>query len=450
MIRIRKGMDLPLAGAPEQKISSANPVRRVALLGGDYPGMRPTLHVAEGDRVKRGQLIFDDKKTEGVRYTAPAAGRVVAINRGAKRFMQSVVIDTTDGDGDQPFEAWREGLVASTDGDQIRKLLIESGQWTAIRTRPFGQVPAVDSQPDAIFVPAMDTNPLAPDPEVIISEQPEAFRNGLRALSCLTEGPVWLCRADGSSLESFAEGNIREESFAGPHPAGNPSTHIHFLHPVSRHREVWVVGYQDVIAIGKLLATGKLYTDRVVALCGPRAKQPRLVRTRLGAAMEDICRDEMIGEPEDNRVVSGSVFNGHHARGPLAFLSRLANQVTILREGNDRRMFGYLSPGLKRHSAMNIYLSKLWPGKRLELDTSTNGSERAMVPLGQYEKVMPLDILPTQLLRSLIVGDIEMAESLGALELVEEDLALCTYVCVGKYEYGPILRDNLERIQKEG
>ncbi|TVQ31174.1 MAG: Na(+)-translocating NADH-quinone reductase subunit A [Wenzhouxiangella sp.] len=450
MIRIRKGMDLPLAGAPEQKISSGNPVRRVALLGGDYPGMRPTLHVAEGDRVKRGQLVFDDKKTEGVRYTAPAAGRVVAINRGAKRFMQSVVIDITDGDGDQAFEAWREGLVASTDGAQIRKLLIESGQWTAIRTRPFGEVPAIDSAPEAIFVPAMDTNPLAANPDVIIEAEREAFRNGLRGLSCLTEGPVWVCRAAESALDSFAEGNIREERFAGPHPAGNPSTHVHFLHPVSRQRKVWVVGYQDVIAIGKLLATGKLYTDRVVALCGPRVKQPRLVKTRLGASVDDICRDELVGEADENRIVSGSVFNGHHARGPLGFLSRLANQVTVLREGSDRRMFGYLSPGLKRHSMMNIYLSKLWPKKRLELDTSTNGSERAMVPLGQYEKVMPLDILPTQLLRSLIVGDIEMAEALGALELVEEDLALCTYVCVGKYEYGPILRDNLERIQKEG
>ncbi len=443
-------MDLPLAGAPEQKISSGNPVRKVALLGGDYPGMRPTLHVAEGDRVKRGQILFDDKKNEGVLYTAPAAGRVIAINRGAKRFMQSVVIDTTDGDGDQPFDAWREGLIASTDGEAIRKLLIESGQWTAIRTRPFGQVPAVDSRPTAVFVPAMDTNPLAANPDIVIEEQRDAFRDGLRALSCLTDGPVWVCRAAESGLDSFAEGNIREERFSGPHPAGNPSTHIHFLHPVSRNREAWVVGYQDVIAIGKLLSTGRLYTDRVIAIGGPRAKQPRLVRTRLGAAVEDICRDEMIGEADDNRVVSGSVFNGHHARGPLAFLGHVANQITILREGNDRRMFGYLSPGLKRHSAMNIYLSKLWPNKRLELDTSTNGSERAMVPLGQYEKVMPLDILPTQLLRSLIVGDIEMAESLGALELVEEDLALCTYVCVGKYEYGPILRDNLERIQKEG
>ncbi len=448
MIRIRKGLDLPLAGHPEQKIETGNPVRSVALLGADYPGMRPTLHIAEGDRVRRGQLLFEDKKNEGVRYTAPSAGRVTAINRGAKRFMLSVVIDVTDGDGDEPFEHWREGLVASADGEQIRKLLVESGQWTAIRTRPFGQVPAVDAKPRAIFVPAIDTNPLAADPDVIIGESLDAFRDGLRALSCLTEGPVWVCRRDGSSLPGFAEGNIRDESFAGPHPAGNPSTHIHFLQPVDRHRSVWVVGYQDVIAIGQLLATGKLHSERVIALGGPQVKRPRLMRTRVGACLSDICRDEL--KDGDNRVISGSVFNGHTGHGAVDFLGRLANQVSVLREGGERQLFGYLSPGLDRHSAMNIYLSRLTPGKALDLTTTTNGSERAMVPLGQYETVMPMDILPTQLLRSLIVGDIEMAEQLGALELVEEDLALCTYVCVGKYEYGPILRDNLERIQSEG
>lgn len=448
MIRIRKGLDLPLAGTPRQQIEAGRAVRSVALLGADYPGMRPTLHVGEGDQVKRGQVLFDDKKNPGVSYTAPAAGRVVAINRGAKRYMLSVVIDVTEGGGDHSFEHWREGLAGSADRKAIRDLLIESGEWTAIRTRPFGQVPAVDSEPSAIFVPAMDTNPLAADPSVVIGAELEAFKRGLKALKSQTEGPVWVCRAEGSELPEFASDGIREESFAGPHPAGNPSTHIHFLHPVSRHRSVWVVGYQDVIAIGHLMATGKLYNQRVIALTGPQAKDPRLVKAMVGASVEDLCEGEMLNG--ENRIVSGSVFNGHHAIGPIGYLGRSVNQVTILREGHERRLFGYLSPGMERHSQRNIYLSRLWPGKRLDLDTSTNGSERAMVPLGQYEEIMPLDILPTQLLRSLIVGDSEMAEALGALEVVEEDLALCTYVCVGKYEYGPILRDNLERIQSEG
>jgi Na+-transporting NADH:ubiquinone oxidoreductase subunit A len=294
----------------------------------------------------------------------------------------------------------------------------------------------------------MDSQPLAPDPALIVGPQLEAFQRGLTVLEKLTKGPVWVARPPQSELPSFASERVREEVFAGPHPAGNPGTHIHHLCPVGRGRVVWSIDYQDVIAYGHLFATGTRFTERVVALTGPRVRKPRLLRTRLGASVDDLCRNEL-GEGS-NRIISGSVFSGHHARGPLAWLSRWSNQITVIREDRDRRLFGYLSPGLEKHSTMNIYLSKLFPRKRLDLTSSTNGSERAMVPLGQYERVMPLDILPTQLLRSLVVGDLEMAESLGALELVEEDLALCAYVCVGKYEYGPILRDVLDRIQKEG
>ena len=448
MIRLSKGLDLPLAGSPDQRVEAGQVVRSVAVLGGDYPAMRPTLHVAEGDRVRRGQLLFEDKKNPGVRFTAPAAGRVRAIHRGEKRYMQSVVIDTTDGEGDQAFDSYRRTSADRLDRRHARELLLESGEWTAIRTRPFGQVPSIDSTPQAIFVRTLDTQPLAPDPAVIIEPELEAFQRGLQVLKALTDGPVWVCRGPDSRLPSFAGEGIREETFAGPHPAGNQGTHIHFLHPVGRNRTVWSVDYQDVIAFGHLFATGKRYSKRIIALTGPRARRPRLVETRLGASIEDLCRDE--GTEGPLRLVSGSVFGGHHARGPLAWLSRWSNQVTILREDEERRLFGYLSPGLDRHSNMNIYLSRLLPTRRFDLTTTTNGSERAMVPLGQYEMVMPLDILPTQLLRSLAVGDLEMSESLGALELIEEDLALCTYVCVGKYEYGPILRDVLEQIQKEG
>jgi Na+-transporting NADH:ubiquinone oxidoreductase subunit A len=227
---------------------------------------------------------------------------------------------------------------------------------------------------------------------VVIGEQLDAFRDGLEVLSHLTDGTVWVCRADGSSLPSFAKGRIREEAFAGPHPAGNPSTHIHFLSPVDTRRTAWVMGYQDVIAVGHLFRTGRLYSDRVVALAGPQVEQPRLLRTRVGACLDELTAGQMKGG--ENRIISGSVFNGHQAEGPTGYLGRLANQVTVLREGNDRPMFGYLSPGLERHSVLNIYLSKLMPWKRFGFTTTTNGSERAMVPLGQYETVMPLDILP--------------------------------------------------------
>jgi Na+-transporting NADH:ubiquinone oxidoreductase subunit A len=448
MIKIRRGLDLPISGAPRQTITDGGAVRTVAILGPDYPGMKPTMAVQEGDQVKKGQLLFTDKKCEGVNYTAPAAGTIKAVHRGHKRVLLSVEIELADNEQGLNFGAHDRSALATLSRDAVQKQLIESGQWTGIRTRPFGKVPTPGSVPNSIFVTAMDTNPLAADPDLIISEQLDAFRDGLAVLSTLTDGPVWVCRAPSSKLPAFAGGKIREEVFAGPHPAGNPGTHIHFLDPVGPKKSVWSVAYQEVIAIGKLFTTGELYTDRVVALSGPQVREPHLVRTRVGASTEELTAGQL--QNGDNRVVAGSVFNGHHARGALAFLSRQSQQVTVLLEGRERQMFGYLSPGIERHSVLNIYLSKLLPGKKLAMTTTTNGSERAMVPVGGYEAVMPLDVLPTQLLRSLIVGDTDAAQGLGALELVEEDLALCTYVCVGKYEYGPILRDNLTRIELEG
>ncbi|MCH8542743.1 MAG: Na(+)-translocating NADH-quinone reductase subunit A [Alcanivorax sp.] len=448
MIKIKRGLDLPITGAPRQVIEDGPRVRTVAVLGGDYMGMKPTMEVREGDRVRQGQVIFTDKKTEGVKYTAPASGTILAVNRGQKRVLQSVVIELEGDDDAVTFAAHNEGALASLGRDAVQEQLIESGQWTALRTRPFGKVPAPGTVPNSIFVSVMDTNPLATNPDLVITEQLQAFRNGLTVLSRLTDGPVWVCRAPSSELPSFAGGQVREETFAGPHPAGNTGTHIHFLDPVGMKKTVWSVGYQDVIAIGKLFTTGRLYMDRVVALAGPQVQNPRLLRTRVGASLEDLTEGQL--KSGENRIVSGSLFNGHNARGPLAFLGRLANQVTVLLEGRERELFGYISPGFNRHSVMNIYLSKLMRGKLFNFTTTTNGSERAMVPIGNYEQVMPLDVLPTQLLRSLIVSDTDTAQALGALELVEEDLALCTYVCVGKYEYGPILRDNLTRIELEG
>jgi Na+-transporting NADH:ubiquinone oxidoreductase subunit A len=450
VIRIQRGLNLPLAGEPVSRIQTpASAVRRVAVLGGDYPGMRPTLAVAEGDRVRRGQLLFDDKKTPGVRYTAPGAGVVTAIHRGERRFMLAVEI-RLEGEGtegaDEVFQAHDRAQLPGLAREAVQAQLLAAGEWTAIRTRPYGKVPMPGSVPAAVFVPLIDTQPLSPDPDVIVAERLDDFRDGLALLARLTDGPVWVCRREGSGLPSFADdGRIREEHFAGPHPAGNPGTHIHFLDPVHAKKTVWVVGCQDVIAFGRLFTTGRLHSERIVALGGPQVADPCLLRTRVGASLDELTAGLL--KPGENRIISGSVLNGRVARGPTAFLGRLAQQVSVLREGHEREFLGYLSPGRDRHSALNIYLSRWLPGLRFSATTSTNGSERAMVPLGQYEAVMPLDILATQLLRALVVGDTETAQALGALELVEEDLALCSYVCAGKYEYGPILRDNLERIE---
>ncbi|MGE8495948.1 MAG: Na(+)-translocating NADH-quinone reductase subunit A [Pseudomonas sp.] len=445
MIKIKHGLDLPIAGAPVQRIEAARPVRSVAVIGFDYHGMKPTMEVQVGDRVKLGQVLFSDKKSPGVLYTAPGAGVVSAIHRGEKRVLQSVVIDL-DGEDEVTFAQYAAAELAELSDAQVRENLQQSGLWTALRTRPFSRVPAVDAVPRSIFVTAIDTHPLAADPAVIIAEQAEAFENGLQVLGRLAG--VFLCKAEGVTLPGEQLANVRTESFAGPHPAGLPGTHIHFLDPVSASKSVWSISYQDVIAIGKLFTSGRLWVERVVALAGPVVEQPRLLRTRIGANLQELTAGQL--KEGDSRVISGSVFGGRISRGACAYLGRYHQQVSCLAEGYDREMLHYLRAGVNKHSVLNIFVSKLMGGKLFDFTTSTNGSPRAMVPVGNYEEVMPLDILATQLLRSLIVGDGEMAQQLGCLELDEEDLALCTYVCAGKYEYGPILRENLALIEKEG
>ena len=446
MIRICRGLDLPITGVPEQRVEATSTVSSVAVIGFDFHGMKPSMAVQLGDRVKLGQLLFSDKRTPGVHFTAPGAGVVSAIHRGEQRVFQSLVIELEGTDAVQ-FPSYSDVQLEDLTPRQVRDNLQQSGQWIALRTRPYSKVPAADAVPASIFVTAIDTHPLAADPAVIIAEAPEDFNRGLRVLSRLAR--VIVCTAIDSRISVARITNVRVEQFAGPHPAGLAGTHIHFLDPVDAHKSVWSIGYQDVIAIGRLFVTGRLCVDRVVALGGPVVDKPLLLRTRLGANLDDLTAGRL-KTGKRVRVVSGSVFGGRTARGACRWLGRYHQQVSCLEEGTEREFLHYLRPGLEKHSVMNLYVSKLMPRRLFKYTTSTNGSPRPMVPIGNYEEVMPLDILPTQLLRYLIVGDTEMAQKLGCLELDEEDLALCTYVCAGKYEYGPILRDNLTRIEKEG
>lgn len=448
MIRIRKGLDLPIAGEPVQSVEDGPPLGRVGLLGDDYVGMKPTMAVAEGDRVKLGQLLFTDKKNPAARYTSPGCGTVAAVNRGAKRKFLSIVIEL-DGDEQQEFTSFRDRDLTTLSRETVRENLIDSGLWTAFRTRPYSKVPLADDAPRSIFVTAMDTNPLAARPEFIIQEAGPHFEYGLHAVRHLTDGRVFLCKEAGTSLPGEDLDFLSVEEFAGPHPAGLPGTHIHFLDPVGEKRRVWHVGYQDVIAIGRLFSTGRLHTERIVSLAGPVVRQPRLLRTRLAANLTELMRDEL--QEGDNRVISGSVLSGRRVAPPVDFLGRYHLQVSALRESRQREFLGWQKPGVNKFSITRAFASAfLGRGKKFALTTSQEGSPRAMVPIGSYEKVVPLDVIPTFLLRALIVGDTEQARDLGCLELDEDDLALCTFVCPGKYEYGPMLREALARIEKEG
>ncbi|PCC75489.1 Na+-transporting NADH:ubiquinone oxidoreductase subunit A [Nannocystis exedens] len=456
--RIKKGLDLPITGAPQQVIEAGSPVRHVALLGADYVGMKPKMEVKVGDAVKRGQLLFEDRKTPGVRFTAPGAGSVVAVHRGEKRAFLSLVIALNErelagqaGPEDRvTFASYTRKPVEQLGVDEIKALLVESGLWTALRQRPFSRVPSPESTPRALFVTAIDTSPLTADVGAVLKGREADFQRGLAVLSKLAP-KTYLCKGPGLAIDAGGAAGVRVETFDGPHPAGLVGTHIHLLEPVSRERIVWHIGYQDVVAVGRLFATGELDFTRIVALGGPVAKRPRLLSTRAGASLDELTAGEL--QAGENRVVSGSVFGGRKAVGEVdGYLGRYVNQVSVLAEGRQRELLGWLAPGARKYSTIPVYfgyLAKLF-GKKFDFTTTTNGSPRAMVPIGMYERVMPLDILPTFLLRSLLVGDTDRAVALGALELDEEDLALCTFVDPGKSDFGAVLRQNLNEIEKEG
>ena len=445
MITIKKGLDVPVKGAPQQVIHDGPSIKTVATLGEEFVGMRPTMFVKVGDRVKKGQVIFSDKKNPGVKFTAQAAGVVKEINRGEKRVLQSVVIEV-DGDDQVTFTSYPANELGSISREDVVKNLVDSGLWTALRTRPFSKVPAVDSTPAAIFVSAMDTNPLAANPEVVINEQSEAFKNGLTILSRLTEGEVFVSKAPGANIPVDSNATVTE--FSGKHPAGLVGTHIHFLKSASAERFVWHVGYQDVIAFAQLFTTGELDNNRVISLAGPAATNPRLVRTVLGANTAELSAGEAV--EGELRVVSGSLLMGATATAVHGYLGRYHVQLSLILEGREKEFIGYMYPGPNKFSVTRAFMSHLFPSKLFNMTTTTNGSSRAMVPIGNFERVMPLDILPTLFLRDICSGDTDGAQQLGALELDEEDLALCTFVCPGKTDYGVILRDCLTTIEKEG
>ncbi|MGM8680613.1 Na(+)-translocating NADH-quinone reductase subunit A [Enterobacter hormaechei] len=447
MFRIRKGLYLPISGVPEQHVTTGASIHHVAIVGDDYVGMRPAMLVQEGDRVIKGQALFEDKKNPGVMFTAPASGTVAAIHRGERRVLQSVVIQI-EGDEKREFARFDAADLATLSHDAVQTQLLESGLWTALRTRPYSKTPVPGTVPAAIFVTAIDTNPLSADPQPLILAERKAFDAGLTVLTRLTPGKVHVCQASGGKLGGHPQGQVAFNEFAGPHPAGLVGTHIHFLEPVSLTKQVWHLNYQDVIAIGKLFTTGELCAERIIAIGGPQATQPRLVRTLLGADLTALLAGET--KEGENRIISGSVLSGRHATGPMAWLGRFHLQVSVVLEGREKELFGWVLPGAEKYSVTRTTLGHFLRRKLFNFSTSTNGGERAMVPIGNYERVMPLDILPTVLLRDLLAGDTDGAQALGCLELDEEDLALCTYVCPGKYEYGPVLREVLTRIEQEG
>lgn len=470
---VRRGFDIRLAGGlpPEPGPPEERAPARIGLLGADYPGMRPAMRVQPGDSVERGSVLFEDRKTPGVRFTAPLAGRVAAVHRGERRAFRALVIETAAAERagrpgkTRAFSAFSGRHPDGLSADDTRELLLDSGEWTALRARPFGRVAHPERRPAAVFVTAGDSAPLAPDPVAAVAGREEDLAWGLAALSKLTEGPVFVCARAGRRLPLEDRGRVRQVEFSGPHPAGTAGLHIHRLAPARREREAWHLDAQDLAAVGGLFRTGSADPRRVVSLAGPPVTRPRLLRVPLGADALDLTEPDLrddssrlrpaeAAEEEaaaTRRVICGSALSGRAAAGDAdRFLGRYHRQLTVLAEGRRRRFLGWLAPGFRALSASRAFLSGPPPRRGYPLDTSRHGSRRAIVPTAAYDRVMAFDIPPVFLLRALLMEDLERAEELGALELVEEDLGLLSFVCPAKNDYAPKLRRVLDALEKEG
>ena len=442
---LKKGLDLPVEGAPVRGIGDGPEVRTVAVLGADYVGLKPRLSVEEGDMVARGAPIFAHKDTPDVQVTSPVSGRVRAINRGARRALISVEIDVMD-EAPAPVDFSKVG--DDDTGEGLTERLCAAGLWTSFRTRPYSKVPDPATRPAAIYVTAMDTEPLSADPAEVIEEAEEAFLKGLLAITWLCDGATYLCHEAGGRLGGIKIAKVTTAGFSGPHPAGLPGTHMHFLEPPTAEKTVWTIWYQDVIAIGRLLLNGTLDSERVVALTGPLMNEPRVVRTVAGASMVDLT-DGGIDTSVPCRMISGSILSGRAGEGVSAYLGRYDRQITVIEEDHKQIPMGWIRPMPSKYAYQPL-LGSAFSKKLYALTSNLNGGRRAMVPLGTFEELMPQDFLPTQLLRALLVMDTDTAQALGALELDEEDLGLVGFSCPAKYEYGMALRDCLTKIEREG
>jgi len=416
-VKVRGGFDIGLAGAPRQIIREGRELTSVAVLGADFPQVHPVLQVETGDRVMQGQTLFVDRKRPDIRFVSPGTGEVTSITFGHRRVLEALTIHL-DGDDAVLFE-----VPAVPGRENVKNLLLESGMWSAFIARPFGRIPDVNTVPDAIFVTAMDTNPLAVDAGFVIKNHDKHFQSGLELVRLLTQGPVFVCQAPGPTLVQEPDQQLRSVTFSGHHPAGLPGTHIHRLLPAHKKRSVWHIGYQDVIAIGALCATGKYLNERVISLAGPGVKNPSLMHAHLGAKLDDLLANELI--TDDVEIISGSVLSGRKS----AFLGRYHTQVSVL-------------PDSRRAPRTN-WLKRF-------LGTANHALPDALIATEALERAMVLDILPVPLLRALSVGDMEAAERLGCMELVEEDVALLSYACTSNANYGVLLRNVLNELEGRG
>ncbi|HQM04375.1 MAG TPA: Na(+)-translocating NADH-quinone reductase subunit A [Tenuifilaceae bacterium] len=446
IVKVRRGLNIPMEGRAENVLVRKNMSETYGVKPLDFPGLLPKLEVQEGDVVRAGTPLFYDKYRPEVKFSSPVSGEVVEIRRGERRQILEVVVKAN---GSVEYQVFGAAQPAALTRNQVVEKLLVSGVWPYIRQRPFGIVANPNDTPKAIFISCFDTAPLAPDMDFSIQGEDENFQAGIDALSKLTPGKIHLgLNADYPAASAFAKANgVEHHYFRGPHPAGNVGVHIHHIDPIGKGDVVWVVNPLDVVIIGRLFLKGIYDASRVIALAGSEVTSPRYYRVISGAQIDSITSGNLNSNIE-LRHISGNVLTGTKVE-PFGYLGFYDNMVTVIPEGNHYEFFGWMSPGFNKFSASRTFLSRLTPWRKFKFDTNLHGGKRAYVITGQYEKVMPMDILPVHLIKAILANDIERMEQLGIYEVVEEDMALCEYVCTSKTDVQQILRKGIESLIKE-
>jgi len=441
---INKGLDIKLLGDSEKNIVDYS-AKRFAVKPTDFIGVFPKMMVAEGDLVQVGTPLFYDKNRTNIIFTSPVSGKVEALKRGAKRRLLEVIIQSDD-----KFDAvqFAPQKVDGMNRETIIEAMLQSGIWPMLRQRPYSVIANPAETPKAIYVPAFDTSPLAPDFDLVVQGKGDEFQTGLDVLKKLTNGPVHLnVDAKNTTSKVFLNSkNVQINKFSGPHPTGNVSVQASKISPINKGELIWYLYPQDVITIGNFFLTGKVDFTRIIALAGSEVLKPRYYKTVLGACIKRMVDGNLT--KGNNRTISGNVLTGEKIEMD-GFVGFYDSMVTVIPEGNEAEFFGWLLPGFNKFSFSKTFLSWMFPNRKYRLNTNLHGGHRSLVMTGKYEQVFPFDIYPMALLKAIMVEDIDAMENLGIYEIDAEDFALCEVIDTSKTEMQSIVRKGLELMRKE-
>ncbi len=446
--KIKKGFDIKLAGRPSTDIIEIGAPKTVAVFPLEFAGFKQRLKVSEGDSVLCGSELMENKANEAFKLRAPAGGKVTEVVRGARRFVEKIVITLDSNVGAEQFQKFAVDQMASIEPSIILDQLTTTGYLSLIRQRPFSDMADVSEKPKSIFVNAMNTGMFQANAETVASADPTAFQAGIDLMTCLTEGDVHLCVGENAGNTLNGVGNVKRHTFSGPHPAGNSSVHIDRVDPMSPTDIIWTVKAVDLVSIGRLFLDGTLPETRVVSLGGPSVKPEKQAHYRVSAGADlSPLFEERICDCA-NRIIDGDVFSGTCGVSHLGFHQ---SAITVIPVDRERHMLGWTMPGFRQFSFSRLFASSWLPRKLpWRLGTSMHGEERAIVLTGNYDKVMPLNIMVDYLVRAVLANDTDEAISLGILETDPEDFALCDFICPSKIEVQDIIRDGLQQIKEEG